>query len=140
MVARPSRTSETSVEVPPHVEAQRVAMTGEPGHERGAGHPPGRSESMVWAGESLALAMLIKPPSDAHDVHRRAEIDSAELVVEALQVAPHARAHVGVHHRHQGALVLAELRQDLSEERETGTSAPVSSTSALSRCSWASLA
>ena len=52
----------------------------------------------------------------AHDVHRGVQVDGAELVVEALEVAPHARAHVGVHHRHQGALVLAELRQDLAGE------------------------
>ena len=102
----------------PHVEPQRVAMPREPGHERGAGHPAGR------AGEH-GMGRGIAGPGDAHqaavgahDVHAGAQIDGAELVVEALQVVPHARAHVGVHHRHQGAFVLPELGQDLGGERD----------------------
>ena len=103
-------------EVPPMSESQGVSVSGEPGHERGARHSAGRSREHGVSRRVAGSGDAHEPAVGAHDVHRRVQVDGAELVVQALEIAPHARAHVGVHHRHQGALVLAELRQDLRGE------------------------
>ena len=45
------------------------------------------------------------------------ELNLTEFFLEAAQVAPHARTHIGVHDGDQGALILAEFRQDFRRQR-----------------------
>ena len=54
----------------------------------------------------------------AHQMQPAAEAAALQIAFERAQIARHARADIGVEHGRRGALVLAELAQDLVAERD----------------------
>jgi hypothetical protein len=101
-----------------HVEREDVVEAGLAGDEQ---RP---CDTAGWSGQNAVdrvarrLARRHQPGVGAQDVHVRPRADAAQLLLQPVDIGGHPGPHVRVHARGQGALVLAELGQDLRRERD----------------------
>ena len=103
---------------PAHVEREDAVEARVGRDERRAADTAGRAGQdglhRVLAGRLEAH----QPAVRAHDLDRRPHVRGGEAVADVRQVLLERRGDVRVHQRRHGALVLAELGQDLGRDRE----------------------
>ncbi len=99
--------------------------------------PPAGPDSTVCTGRSAALCALIRPPSDRTMCSGAPDAHLVQPVLDPRQVAGHDRPDVVVHHRGDGAVVLAELGQDVRGQRHRQCRGNRSATSCAQRAARA---
>ena len=96
-----------------HVERDRIGKP-ERARHAGAGDHAGRRTGFDRVGRLLARAVERHDAAvRLHDLQRRADADGADVALERVEIVAHDRPDIGAHHRRAGALVLADLRQDI---------------------------
>ena len=114
---RPDTQTATSVDVPP---MSKVRMRSNPAWDATNDAPltpPAGPESTVCTAFLHADSRLISPPSERTTWMRRPDVGGCEPVANVRQVLLEHGRDVRVHQRRHGALVLAELGQDLGRDR-----------------------
>ena len=113
IVASPSMITDTSVEVPPMSKASSFGKPERRDSIMVLVTPPAGPDSTVWTGRSEAADALIRPPSERTICSRAVTPSCLQAVLDAREIAPHDGPDIVVHHRGDGAVVFAELRQDV---------------------------
>ena len=101
-----------------HVQGQHVGEPGLLGDIERAGHTARGTRHHGVHRPLLRQRERHQPRVRAQDVHVRAQAVGRQLVREVTHVAGDLGPHVGVHHRGQGALVLAEFGQHFGRGRD----------------------
>ncbi len=101
---------------PAHVEPQGILVTRQGGHEGRARYPARRSRHHGMDRAFRGPLNRHQAAVGADDVDVGRELDGFQLFFEIGQITPHGRPHIGVHHGHQRAFVLAKLRQDVGRK------------------------
>ena len=121
---RPFSTTAMSALVPPTSSVMRL-------RSRRARDVGGADDAGGRAGEQGGHRLLARG-GDRHDaavrlrdVRRRRHPARGQRLLEALEVAPHLRLHVGVEHRQRRALVLARLGPDVGRDTDRQPGAPL---------------